>query len=190
VKTIQTVALFGHDYHFQADNVVADEIRSGVRLFSEGGVNVDTLRRLMLRHCDTLAPEGGEPCLLVRDLFADDTVRERIRTSAGIDTGPARTVLADVSYSNLVKIGRYRERRIELRPHERQLLCMLALWLGDGAQVGRGYDVFTTALVCPAPGFASRVLDHAWTPERCELLKVLLRDGTDERGALETAALL
>lgn len=190
MRTTHHVALFGRDYHFYTDDLVADEIRRGVDLIANRGINVDTVRRLLLRHCDTLAPEGAEPCTLVRDLFADGAVRARILASAGIDTGCARVVLADVSYNNLVKIGRYRDKRIELRPHERQQLCVFALWLGNGAEVGRGYDVFTTTLIDPTHRVLTRELDPQWTPERRELLKVLLRDGTSLPTALETAALL
>jgi hypothetical protein len=190
VRTTHHVALFGRDYHFDADALVADEIRRGVELLAGDGFNAHTLRRLLLRHCDTLAPEGASPCTLISDLFANDEVRTRITTAAGIETRPARSIVADVSYGNLVKVGRYRDKRIELRSHERQLLCVFALWLGDGAQVGRGYDVFTTTLDTAPQQVLTRELDPHWTPERRELLKVLLRDGTSLPTALETAVLL
>jgi hypothetical protein len=190
MHTTHCVPLLGRIYRFDAERDAGDDIVRSITLLADGQGNLETVRRLLLRHCDVLAPHGSPGSSLLPDLFASPDVRSRLMRLGRIETGPSQTLLADVSYGNLVKIGQYRGSRIELRPDDKQILCVTALWLGQGVEVGRGFDVFTTTCSTLPARYASRVLPGEWSAPQQEILKTLLRDGTAPQVAMQAATLL
>ena len=190
MHTTHCVPLLGRTYRFDAERDAGDDIVRSITLLATGQGNLETVRRLLLRHCDVLAPHGSLGSSLLPDLFASPDVRQRLMRLGRIGTGRAQTLIADVSYSNLARIGQYRGSRIELRPDDKQILCVTALWLGQGVEVGRGFDVFTTTCSTFPAQYASRVLPGEWSAPQQEILKTLLRDGTTPQVALQAATLL
>jgi hypothetical protein len=190
MHTTHCVPLLGRTYRFAAERDAGDDVVRSVTMLADGQGNLDTIRRLLLRHCDILAPPGSAGSSLIPDLFAEPDVRQRLMRLGRIETGTPQTLIADVSYGNLVKIGQYRGSRIELQANEKQTLCVTALWLGQGVEVGRGFDVFTTTCPTLPAQYAARVLSGEWTSPQQEILKTLLRDGTTPQVALQAATLL
>lgn len=190
MHTTHYASFSGRTYRFDAERDAGEDIVRSVTMLADGQGNLDTIRRLLLRHCDVLAPQGSPGNSLLPDLFAAPDVRQRLMRLGQLETGTPQTLIADVSYGNLVKIGQYRGSRIELQANEKQILCVTALWLGQGVEVGRGFDVFTTTCPTLPAQYASRVLPGEWTYPQQEILKTLLRDGTTPQVALQAATLL
>lgn len=188
------LVLDGRTYEFAADPYGLKDIENSIaNLLDDTKTSIVAIRTLLLRHCDTFAPEGDEPCWLVKDLMARRDVRERIRAAGPVASTKRRLVTADVSYGRIVSIGRYLGGQMRLNTGDQAMLCTLALWLGEGVAVGRGFDVFPTDIHATLPwGFPYRVLprDVDWTEERQDLLRTLLRDGTGYPEALEITSRL
>jgi hypothetical protein len=193
----QRLTVLGETFEYNAVPSTAAEIAEHVEHVLAGldGKFFHSLRSLILRHADTIEPEGAPRCDLVRRVFGEPSVRARILERGQITTEETRLVAVDLSYGQLVSLGSYQDRRMRYTPAQSKTLHVLALWIADGVTVGRGYELVESSYHLPVEVinvYRKPVvnLDRSLGHEQRETLRILLRDGMEPRQALETSALL
>jgi hypothetical protein len=197
--SLQRLTVLGETFEYQAPDSTAGEITRAVEELLDPGTppqNVfPAVRSLLLRHADTIEPEGAPRCDLVRRVFADEQVRNRIADHGGLVADTPALTAVDLSYGQLVSLGSYDQGRMRYTPLQAKTIYTIATWIGEGAIVGRGYELVESRYRLPVESLnvyrkPTRVLDAAMAVERRETLRTLLRDGMPLHEALETSALL
>jgi len=196
-RTTCRLTVRGETFTYQAAEEVANEIEHAARVVlgeTPGGL-FDAMRKLILRQIDTIEPEGSPSCPVASRVFADPAVRARIQQAAGITDEATAVFAVDLTYTNIVRVGSASGGTMKYHPHQRDALHRLALWVGEGAKLGRGYQVIESrhplpAGVGPIWPLGYMPLDGDWPSERRDILATLLRDGTPGHQARAIAQLL
>jgi len=193
------LTVLGETYEFRTTDSTAAEISRHVDVVTDArssqGDFLHAVRGLVLRHADNVEPEGAPRCDLVRDLLAEPRVRQRILDAGDIRTEEPAITAVDLSYGQLVSIGGYANGKMRYTPLQARTLLTVAVWLGEGATIGRGYELVESRHRMPAEVLnvyrkPMKVLPATLGTEQLETLRTLLRDGMHLHEALEAASLL
>ena len=195
----QRLTVHGETYHFHAADSTAAEIAEHIKTVTAAHSKPRefflAVRGLILRQTDNIEPEGAPRCDLVRDVFAEDAVKRRIVEEGGLTPDTPATTVVDLSYGQLLSFGRYEKGRMIYTPTQAKTLLTVAVWLAEGATIGRGYEIIDSSYRLPAEAVnvyrrPAIVLPLDTSAECREALRTLLRDGMGLREAFETATLL
>lgn len=195
----QRLTVLGETFEFNAPGTTANEIAESIAnvLNEESDRSFfHALRTLVLRQADTIEPEGAPRCDLIRRVLGEPALRRRIIERSGLKPETPRLTAVDLSYGQLVTLGSYKQGGMKYTPLQAETVHVVALWIGEGVTVGRGYELVESPYRIPAGRGANiyrkpmYTFEHALTTEQRETLRTLLRDGMNPREALETATLL
>lgn len=192
------LTVLGETFDFNAEKTTANEISTSI----ENVLNEDTdrkffhaLRTLVLRQADTIEPEGAPRCDLVRHVLRQPELRRRIVERSHLAEEPRRLTAVDLSYGQLVTLGSYQQGGMRYTPAQSKTIHVIALWIGEGVTVGRGYELVESSYRIPVEATnvyrkPVHTFDTDLTVEQRETLRTLMRDGMNPLEALETATLL
>jgi len=200
----QTVNVQGEVFQLDTSPQTAREIEASAnKLLTPSARSVysaeitSSLRMLVLRQADTVEPEGAPRCDLVRRVFSEPSVRQLISSRAKIAPGISGLTAVDLSYGQVLALGSYAKGGMRYTAAQFKALHTIALWIGDGIPVGRGYELVESQYGLPAsfmgyspsrkPAFA--IADDLTIAQR-ETASTLMRDGLDPRDAVKIAAVL
>lgn len=192
------LTIFGETFDFTAENATADEIAESIENVLHDGTDrkfFHSLRTLVLRQADTIEPEGAPRCGLLRRVFSEPELRKRIIERGELTAETPQLTAVDLSYGQLISLGTYQQRGMRYTPAQAKTIHVIALWIGDGITVGRGYELVMSQYSIPAETInvyrkPMITIERSLTSEQRETLSTLMRDGMSPREALETATLL
>ena len=192
------LTIFGETFDFNAADATADEIAESIENVLHDGTDrkfFHSLRTLVLRQADTIEPEGAPRCGLLRRVFSEPDLRKRIIEHGGLTAETPRLTAVDLSYGQLISLGTYQQRGMSYTPTQAKTIHVLALWIGYGVTVGRGYELVMNPHHIPVETInvyrkPMLTIERSLTSEQRETLSTLMRDGMAPREALETATLL
>lgn len=197
--SLQRLTVLGETFEYHAPDSTAREIAAAVEALLDPGTARTSLftsvRSLLLRHADTVEPDGAPRCDAIRRVLGTGHVRNLILTHGNLTAEEPMTTAVDLSYGQLVSLGSYNQGRMRYTPIQAKTIYTIAVWLSEGATIGRGYELVESRYRFPVEALnvyrkPSQVLPDDMNAERRETLRTLLRDGMHLHEAVETAALL
>lgn len=194
----QRLTVLGETFEFNAEQTTANEIATSIEhVLTEGADRkfFHSLRTLILRQADTIEPEGAPRCDLIRRVLSEPALRSRIIERGNIAAETPRLTAVDLSYGQVVSLGSYQQGGMKYTPVQAKTVHVIALWIGDGVTVGRGYELVESPYRIPVEAVnvyrkPVYTFEHELSTEQRETLRTLMRDGMNPREALETATLL
>lgn len=194
----QRLTVLGETFEFNAETTTVKEIAESIEnVLAEGADRkfFHALRTLMLRQADTIEPEGAPRCDLIRHVLSEPALRQRIIGRSNLTPETPRLTAVDLSYGQLVTLGSYQQGGMKYTPVQAKTVHVIALWIGDGVTVGRGYELVESPYRIPVEAVnvyrkPVYTFEQDLSTEQRETLRTLMRDGMNPREALETATLL
>jgi hypothetical protein len=141
------------------------------------------MSKLLTHHLTTLAATSGvEACGLAPYVIGINDVQRRLRGGVPQQIEP-QAIAVNVNSKTLTRSA---------TGQAHALTRCLALWLGEGVDIGNGWQIFESRFIPGNAGTRSSsvcVLGPAanWSPERRETLGTLLRDGSPLEIAVSVA---